>query len=174
MNAIRRAEYDAIDARCLRRALGNFATGVTIMTAHDGQRPVGVTANSFSSVSLEPPLILWSISKRSGSYPVFEKTSHFAVNVLAADQIALSQQFAHPCEDRFAGVPHRSGFGRCLLLDGTSASFQCEKFQTLDGGDHWILIGKVVAFEDHGHPPLLYHQGAYAMALPHHEAMAAR
>ncbi|WP_345798436.1 flavin reductase family protein [Castellaniella sp. MT123] len=176
MDAIHRAESEVIDSRCLRRALGNFATGVTIMTAHDGTRTVGVTANSFSSVSLDPPLILWSISKRSGSYPVFEQASHFAVNVLAADQITVSDQFAHPCDDRFAGVEYRQGRGRCLLLEGTSAGFQCEKFQTLDGGDHWILIGRVIAFEDHGRAPLLYHQGSYATALPHphHEVISVR
>jgi flavin reductase (DIM6/NTAB) family NADH-FMN oxidoreductase RutF len=85
------------DPRLFRRALGNFATGVTVMTAcgTDGQK-VGVTANSFNSVSLDPPLILWSIDKRSGSYPVFAAASHFAVNILAADQISLSNRFAAP------------------------------------------------------------------------------
>ena len=161
------AETPAIDPRAFRRALGNFATGVTIMTASAGGRQVGVTANSFNSVSLDPPLILWSIVKRSGSYPVFAEATHFAVNILAANQIDLSNQFARPADDRFAGVAHRAGVGGTVLIDGTAASFECEKHQTVDGGDHWILIGRVVAFGDYGRSPLLYHQGTYSMAIPH-------
>ena len=158
-----------IDPRKFRRARGNFATGVTVMTASADGRKVGVTANSFNSVSLDPPLILWSIDKRSGSYPVFAQASHFAVNVLAVGQIALSNQFARPGDDRYAGVPHRPGIGGSILLEDTAASFQCEKHQIIDGGDHWIMIGKVVAYEDSGRDPLLYHQGAYSMVLPHPE-----
>jgi len=150
-----------------RRALGNFATGVTIVTASAADRKAGVTANSFNSVSLDPPLILWSIAKQSRSYAVFAAASHFAVNVLAEDQLALSNQFARPSTERFADVAHRRGLGGCILLEGASANFQCETFQILEGGDHWILIGKVVAFEDHGRSPLLYHQGSYATVLPH-------
>jgi len=157
----------AIDPRAFRRALGNFATGVTVMTAatSDGQK-VGVTANSFNSVSLEPPLVLWSIDKRSNSYDVFERATHFAVNVLAADQINISNQFARPSDDKFAGIIHEAGEGGAPLLADCSARFQCEKYQQVDGGDHWILIGKVVAFDDLGRSPLLYHQGAYSMVLP--------
>jgi len=157
----------AFDPRALRRALGNFATGVTIVTASAGDRKVGVTANSFNSVSLDPPLILWSIAKQSGSYAVFETASHFAVNILAEDQLALSNQFARPSSERFADVAYRPGLGGSILLEDASATFQCETFQILEGGDHWILIGKVVAFEDHGRSPLLYHQGSYATVLPH-------
>ena len=97
------------------------------------------------------------------------QASHFAVNVLTIDQIALSNQFARPGDDRYAGVPHRSGVGGSILLEDTAASFQCEKHQIIDGGDHWIMIGKVVAYEDSGRDPLLYHQGAYSMVLPHPE-----
>lgn len=156
------------DPRLFRRALGNFATGVTIMTAcgPDGQK-VGVTANSFNSVSLEPPLILWSIDKRSGSYPVFQAASHFAVNILAADQVALSNRFARPSDDRFAGVAHIQGAGGAPLLEDCAARFVCERYAIHDGGDHWIMLGKVVALDDFGRAPLLYHQGSYAMALPH-------
>ena len=158
----------AFDTRAFRRALGNFATGVTVVTAAaaDG-RKVGVTANSFNSVSLDPPLILWSIDKRSSSHEVFEAASHFAVNVLAADQIDLSNNFAKPKDDRFAEVAFEVGAGGAPLLVDCSARFQCERFQQLDGGDHWIMIGKVVAFDDFGRSPLLYHQGAYSMVLPH-------
>jgi flavin reductase (DIM6/NTAB) family NADH-FMN oxidoreductase RutF/predicted transcriptional regulator len=156
------------DPRLLRRALGNFATGVTVMTAcsPDGQK-VGVTANSFNSVSLDPPLILWSIDKRSGSYPVFASASHFAVNILAADQISLSNRFARPSDDRFAGVAHTQGASGTPLLEDCAARFVCERHAMHDGGDHWIMLGKVVALDDFGRAPLLYHQGSYAMALPH-------
>ncbi|MBC3496860.1 flavin reductase [Pseudomonas sp. SWRI100] len=158
----------AFDSRAFRRALGNFATGVTVVTAAGASgRKVGVTANSFNSVSLEPALILWSIDKRSTSHAVFEEASHFAVNILAADQIELSNNFARPKDDRFAGIDYQQGAGGAPLLADCSARFQCEKFQQLDGGDHWILVGKVVAFDDFGRSPLLYHQGAYSMVLPH-------
>lgn len=156
------------DTRAFRRALGNFATGVTVVTAAaaDG-RTVGVTANSFNSVSLDPPLILWSLDKRSSSHEVFELASHFAVNILAADQIDLSNNFARPKDDRFAGIDHQPGEGGAPVLADCSARFHCEKFQQVDGGDHWIMIGKVVQFDDFGRSPLLYHQGAYSMVLPH-------
>ncbi|CAI8968942.1 flavin oxidoreductase [Pseudomonas jessenii] len=162
------AASSAFDSRAFRRALGNFATGVTVVTAadHDG-RKVGVTANSFNSVSLDPPLILWSIDKRSTSHDVFAAATHFAVNVLAADQIDLSNNFARPKDDRFAGIEYESGHGGAPILADCSARFQCEKYQQVDGGDHWIMIGKVVAFDDFGRSPLLYHQGAYSMVLPH-------
>lgn len=157
-----------LDPRAFRRALGNFATGVTIITAvtPEGHR-TGVTANSFNSVSLDPPLVLWSLDKRSGACAIFEQAEHFAVNILASDQIDLSNQFARPNTDKFAGVALREGHGGCLLLEGCAASFQCEKHQVIDAGDHWILIGRVLEFEDTGRSPLLYHQGAYSMVLPH-------
>lgn len=156
------------DPRAFRRALGNFATGVTVMTAAtaDGQK-VGVTANSFNSVSLDPALILWSIDKRSTSYDVFAEATHFAVNILAADQIELSNQFARPSDDKFAGIDFARGIGGAPLLADCAARFQCERHQIIEGGDHWIMLGKVVAFDDFGRSPLLYHQGAYSMVLPH-------
>ena len=121
------------DSRAFRRALGNFATGVTVVTAAaPGGRTVGVTANSFNSVSLEPPLILWSLDKRSSSLAVFEAASHFAVNILAADQIELSNNFAKPREDRFAGIEHRAGEGGAPLLADCAACFQCERHQLCD------------------------------------------
>ncbi|MBR7890052.1 flavin reductase [Marinomonas sp. A79] len=155
------------DAKKFRRCLGNFATGVTVITAKssDGTQ-VGVTANSFNSVSLDPPLVLWSIVKTSSSYAVFDNASHFSVNILAADQIDLSNNFAKPSDDKFANVETQPGAGDAPLLMNTAANFQCEKYQIVDGGDHWIMIGKVVAFENHGRAPLLYVQGSYAGAIP--------
>ncbi|MBJ7553495.1 p-hydroxyphenylacetate 3-hydroxylase reductase component [Marinomonas spartinae] len=156
----------SFDPKEFRRCLGNFATGVTVMTAKssDGKQ-VGVTANSFNSVSLDPPLILWSIVKTSSSYAIFEQSEHFAVNILAADQIDLSNNFAKPSDDKFANIEYTSGVGGSPILSNTAANFQCEKYQVVDGGDHWIMIGKVVAFENHGRAPLLYVQGSYAGAV---------
>ncbi len=156
------------DPKEFRRALGSFATGVTVITAQDqnGEK-VGVTANSFNSVSLDPPLILWSIAKRSGSYPVFKRATHFTVNILAADQIDLSNHFARPQDDKFANISYTVAENDALVLPDCSAHFVCENHKIIDGGDHWILIGKVVSFADIGHTPLLYHQGGYAQTVPH-------
>lgn len=160
-----------LDPRAFRRGLGNFATGVTVITASgpNGEQ-VGVTANSFNSVSLDPPLILWSLDKRSSSCAVFQASNYFAVNVLAADQIELSNHFSRPQSAKFASVVCEQGLGGAALLPGCAARFQCQHYQQVDAGDHWILIGKVLAFDDFGRAPLLYHQGAYSMALPHPRA----
>jgi len=160
---------DNFDPHALRRALGNFATGITIVTAQapDGSK-IGLTVNSFNSVSLQPPLILWSLDKRSASsLEVLHSAGHFAVNVLAADQIALSNRFARPQEDKFAGIAFSEGPGNAPLLEGCAARFHCALEQEIDAGDHWILLGRVLAFDDFGRAPLLYHQGAYSLALPH-------
>lgn len=155
------------ETKAFRRALGNFATGVTIVTAAAGRRKAGVTANSFNSVSLDPPLVLWSIDKRSSSQEVFEQSAYFAVNILAADQIELSNRFARPQDDKFAGVEYTTGEGGTPLFADCAARFQCAKKARIDGGDHWILLGQVLVFEDFGRSPLLYHQGAYSTVLPH-------
>lgn len=160
------------DPRAFRTALGCFATGVTVITAQAEGRRVGVTANSFNSLSLEPPLILWSLVKTSSSYPTFAAASHFAVNILAHDQIRLSNRFAQRSGDKFAGLDLAEGAGGCLLLPDTCATIQCARQTILDGGDHWILIGRVTAFENSDNPPLLYHRGAYSTAQPHPLAAA--
>jgi len=156
-----------IDKLAFRHALGNFATGITVMTATsaDGSR-VGVAANSFNSVSLDPPLILWSIEKTSSSFEVFKEASHFAVNVLAADQMNLSNHFAKRSEDKFADIKYAEGAGKAALLANCAAIFQCERYNVIEGGDHWIIIGKVIAFDDAGKAPLLYHQGSYSLVMP--------
>ena len=155
------------DPRAFRAALGCFATGVTVITAQaDGQR-VGVTANSFNSLSLTPPLILWSLLKTSSSFPVFEAASHFAVNILAHDQIDLSNHFARRSDDKFAGIDVTEGQGGCLLLPQSCAAIECARENILDGGDHWILIGRVSGFETSDTAPLLYHRGQYSLAQPH-------
>ena len=163
---------DGFDPRAFRAALGCFATGVTVITAQAQGRRVGVTANSFNSLSLEPPLILWSLVKTSSSYPTFAAASHFAVNILADDQIALSNQFARPSDDKFAGADVTEGQGGCLLLSETCATIQCANENILDGGDHWILIGRVTCFTASENPPLLYYRGGYSTAQPHPQVAA--
>jgi flavin reductase (DIM6/NTAB) family NADH-FMN oxidoreductase RutF/DNA-binding MarR family transcriptional regulator len=163
-----------IDPRMLRRALGNFASGVTIVTAcsADG-RKAGVTANSFNSVSLDPPLILWSLDKRSSAWAVFRDASHFAVNLLAVDQVELSDHFARSQADKFAGIEHGTGLGGAALFEGCAGNFQCAAHQQIDAGDHWLLLGRVEKFEDLGRAPLVYHQGGYAMVMPHPSSKSA-
>lgn len=168
MTHLASVHHDAIDPLQFRRALGNFATGVTIVTAQNEQgEKVGVTANSFNSVSLDPPLILWSIDKKSSSFPVFEQASHFAVNVLSGSQIELSNKFSRRNIDKYADTHYQEGQGSVPVLAHCSAVFECERHQIIEGGDHWILIGKVVAFHDEGRSPLVYHQGAYSGVIPH-------
>lgn len=156
------------DSQAFRRALGNFATGITVITAvsPQGER-VGITANSFNSVSLDPPLILWSLDKRSTNLDAFTKASHFAVNILAADQMHLSNQFARPSDDKFAGVSFREGLGGAAVLNDCAAVFECAQHQIVDAGDHFILIGRVEQFEAEGRAPLCYHQGGYSVVMPY-------
>lgn len=168
MNSLKSMDEIAIDPMQFRRALGNFATGVTIITAQNAQgEKVGVTANSFNSVSLDPPLILWSIDKNSSSFPVFKQATHFAVNILSGSQIDLSNKFARRNIDKFKGTSYQLGAGQAPLLDHCSAVFECDRYQVIEGGDHWIIIGKVVNFRDEGRSPLVYHQGAYSGVIPH-------
>ena len=156
------------DPRAFRRALGNFATGVTIVTAQslDGVK-VGVTASSFNTLSIDPPLILWSKMKETRSCSIFESVAHFAVNVLASDQIDMSNNFGHPQEDKFEEIEWEEGIGGAPLFSNCAGRFQCETYDKLDGGDHWIFVGKVVAFDDLGRSPLCFHQGAYSILLSH-------
>ena len=148
-----------------RTALGAFATGVTIVTASGGAgNDVGVTANSFNSVSLDPPMVLWSLARKSTSLAAFSAASHFAVHILAADQETLSNRFAKPGERKFAGLELARGAGGAPLLDGTTARFECRTAYQYDGGDHVIFVGEVIEFNASGRPPLLFHGGRYGLA----------
>lgn len=153
-----------IDSRQFRDALGHFATGVTVVTTLDAERqPVGVTVNSFSSLSLDPPLILWSLAKKSYSLAAFESHPAFAIHVLAGDQQDLSNRFARAGTDKFAGLTTDEGFGGVPLLKGCAAVFQCSTEFRYDGGDHLILVGRVQAFATEERPPLLFYRGRYAI-----------
>ncbi|AUM12329.1 flavin reductase family protein [Ketobacter alkanivorans] len=152
-----------IDQKAFRSALGQFATGVTVITTVDAQgNKVGMTANSFSSVSLDPMLVLWSIARSSNSFNEFVNADRFAIHVLHANQQTLSNQFASSCDDRFYNVSHSDGLGGVPLLNDYSAVFQCQTEHQYDGGDHIIIVGRVVAFENREQPPLIFHAGRYA------------
>jgi len=147
--------------RELRDALGRFATGVTVVTTMTAEGPLGITANSFASVSLAPPLVLWSPARHSRRFPAFEAASHFAVHVLAASQRPLAEAFARP-GDGWPGLDFRTGLGDAPLLDGCTARFECRHDSAHDGGDHLIVVGEVLRIADTDLPPLLFHQGRYA------------
>ncbi|MBL8473131.1 MAG: flavin reductase family protein [Rhodocyclaceae bacterium] len=152
----------SMDTREFRRALGCFATGITVITARDAAgMPVGLTANSFNSVSLDPPLVLWSLSLYSNNLAAFQNCSHWAVNVLAADQQALSQRFAQTEGNRFGGLDFSEGLGGAPLLEGCCARFECRNETHYAGGDHLIFLGEVERYERFERPPLLYFGGRY-------------
>jgi flavin reductase (DIM6/NTAB) family NADH-FMN oxidoreductase RutF len=152
------------DTRMLRQALGRFATGVTIITTIDaGGQCVGLTANSFNSLSLDPPLVLWSLRAASPSVAAFSQGSHFAVNVLSEAQLDLSRRFASPVDDKFAEGLWAPGAGGVPLLAGCTAVFECERVSQQAAGDHVLFIGRVLALQESALPPLLFQAGHYRM-----------
>jgi 3-hydroxy-9,10-secoandrosta-1,3,5(10)-triene-9,17-dione monooxygenase reductase component len=156
----------ATASRQFRDALGAFATGVTIVTTRGiSGEDIGLTANSFNSVSLDPPMVLWSLSRKSKSLQAFLENPYFAVHVLSADQDALSHLFATRGAAKFAGLTPGRGAGDVPLLEGCSARFQCKTAFRHDGGDHVIFVGEVLAFDSFDRPPLLFHGGRYAVAV---------
>ncbi|MFM2052237.1 MAG: hypothetical protein RL456_274 [Pseudomonadota bacterium] len=151
-----------------RAALGLFATGVTIVTARaaDGT-PVGLTANSFNSVSLSPPLVLWSLSLQAGSLPVFAGGSHYAIHILAAEQRELAERFAARGTDRFAGLAWHEGRGGVPLLDGAAAVLECHNRSRHEEGDHVIFVGQVERCRFRADAsPLIFHGGRFYTELP--------
>jgi flavin reductase (DIM6/NTAB) family NADH-FMN oxidoreductase RutF len=151
-----------------RAALGQFTTGVTIVTAQaaDG-RLLGLTANSFNSVSLAPPLVLWSLSSQSSSMPGFQEARHYVINVLAADQRLLAERFSRKGVDRFEGVAWRQGFTGAPIIDGAVAVFECRSRSQHAEGDHIIFVGEVAHCSRRvGAAPLVYHGGRFFTELP--------
>ncbi len=149
------------DSRMLRDGLGKFATGVTVVTCQGPDGPVGITANSFSSVSLEPPLVLWNIAKVSNSLQAFLDADYFAVNVLAADQESLSVHFAQASRPSFDGIAHEASSSGVPLLAGTLACFECRTHEIHDCGDHHIIVGEIERFSAGDGNPLLFFSGRY-------------
>ena len=152
----------SLDSLALRAALGQYATGVAVVTTLDAEgRPAGLTVNSFASVSLDPPLVLWSLAQTSACMQAFKSCHHFAVNVLAVDQVELSNRFALAGYDKFGGIVWTPGLDGVPLLDGCCARFECRSHARHPGGDHVIFIGRVERFAQEERAPLVFHGGRY-------------
>jgi flavin reductase (DIM6/NTAB) family NADH-FMN oxidoreductase RutF len=152
-------------SQALRRAFGRFATGVAVVTTCDrDNKPIGLTINSFSSVSLEPPLVLWSLVNRSPNLDVFRNASHFAINILANGQQEISNTFARPAEDRFANLDWHRGIADLPVIAGTIATFECRRTMTIEAGDHVVFFGAVEDCEQCDLEPLVFFSGQYGTA----------
>lgn len=151
-----------------RAALGRFATGVTVVTARTAEGDlVGLTANSFNTVSLDPPLVLWSLARSAASMSAFSTGSHYAINVLASDQHELAMRFAARDVDRFAGVVYLEGVAGAPLLPGAAATFECFNRSRYEEGDHVIFVGEVERCSHHPEAsPLLFHGGRFYTEHP--------
>lgn len=163
------------EPRALREAFGSFMTGVTVVTTLDANNsPLGFTANSFSSVSIDPPLVLVCMANSSTNYDALVNTDRFAINILCEKQKEVSNTFARPVEDRFSTVSWRKGPHGSPILEDVSAWFDCSSYKQLEAGDHIILIGKVEAFEANAAPGLGYSRGAYVTPSMEAEAISQR
>jgi flavin reductase (DIM6/NTAB) family NADH-FMN oxidoreductase RutF len=152
------------DPKHLRQALGRFATGVTVVTTRSpGGKLEGLTANSFSSVSLDPPLVLWSLQKKAPSLESFRSSGFFAVNVLGTHQHDHCHHFARPSLDKFSDIPHEIGLGGCPLLEESLASFECSTHDVIEGGDHLIFIGRVERVTYRDGEPLIFSGGSFCV-----------
>jgi 4-hydroxyphenylacetate 3-hydroxylase, reductase component len=157
----------ASDIRGFRRSLGHFATGVTVVAAQYEGQPFGMTANSFSSVSLDPPLISVCIARTARSLPHFLDATHFAVNVLTSEQLDVASRFVQPGIDRFSQLMWQPGHGGAPVLGDVSAAFECMREAAHEAGDHVILIGRVLRFARYNRAPLLFAQGRYGRIADH-------
>lgn len=155
------------DTRHFRKALSQFATGVTIITTRlpDG-RFLGLTASSFNSVSLDPPLVLWSLAQGASSLPVFTGNSHYVINVLAGDQARLAERFAQRIDNRFEGVEFDFSHTGLPILKGVSAWFECHNRSRYPEGDHVIFVGEVERCDVLARPPLVFHGGKFISTTP--------
>jgi flavin reductase (DIM6/NTAB) family NADH-FMN oxidoreductase RutF len=156
--------------REIRNLLGQFATGVTVITTRSKQgRKVGMTANSFSSLSLDPPLILWSLSKTAPSLSDFVEAEHFAIHMLAQEHHLLSGHFAKASVDKFAGIAHRDSDVGVPILEDVLATLVCRNVTQYEGGDHLIFIGQIEQYQQRQGEPLVFHAGKYRVAAAHPE-----
>ena len=154
---------DNIDTKLFRDALGSFATGIAVVTARDTKNtPIGITISSFASVSLNPPLVLWSIDRNSNLFARFFKVSHYAVHILAEDMQEASNHFAKASNHQFDNIMFERGIAGLPLLPGYTARFQCEVVKRHVGGDHIILVGHVLDMQHAPAKPLVFHAGQYA------------
>jgi flavin reductase (DIM6/NTAB) family NADH-FMN oxidoreductase RutF len=148
--------------RELRDAMGCFATGVTVVTTMTDRGPLGMTVSSFASVSLAPPLVLWSPARKSARFAAFEAASHFAVHVLCEDQQSLAEIFANSGMEAFDDLDYTLGIGDVPLLDGCSARFECSHSAGHDGGDHLIVVGEVLRILAGDKRSLLFYRGGFS------------
>ncbi|MBM4188374.1 MAG: flavin reductase family protein [Gemmatimonadetes bacterium] len=151
-----------LDAAQFRELCGRFATGVVVVTASPASgAPAGMTANSFASVSLEPPLVSVNVDRGSEFHAVIERAASFAINVLSQDQEWISRRFAASASNRFDGVGYRRSERGSIVLAGVVAVIECETLERIPVGDHTIVIGRVVGGDTHDLAPLLYYRGGY-------------
>jgi flavin reductase (DIM6/NTAB) family NADH-FMN oxidoreductase RutF len=157
----------AFSERQFRDAMAQLATGVSVICARaaDG-RFVGFTANSFNSVSLDPPLVVWTLGFKAANLAAFEAAEGYAINVLAHDQVELARRFSRPHADRFAGVPYRLGTSGAPLIDGCIAWFECRPHTQIKAGDHLVFIGEVDHCERRAGTGLVFHQSRFAVPQP--------
>lgn len=160
--SIPRDVSEPFDTRHFRNALSQFATGVTVITTRsDAGRFIGLTATSFNSVSLDPPLVLWSLASTARSLPVFTHNTHYVVNVLAADQVALADRFSRKIDNRFDGVEFELSATGLPILKGAAAWFECKNRSRYAEGDHVIFVGEVEHCDVQPQPALVFHSGKY-------------
>lgn len=156
----------SLDQREFRDALGAFATGVTVVTARDASgSPVGVTANSFSSVSLDPPLVLWSIARSSSSFDAFNAAKYFAIHILHSEQEDISNRFASRGDDKFADLDCTDSADGVPLLADYDVRFECSTEHLYEGGDHVIVVGRVHRMDSTNREPLAFYRGKYAKVV---------
>ena len=159
------------DLRDFRNALGHFGTGVTVITTVDeNNQYFGVTVSSFNSVSLNPPLVLWSQVRGAPSHQAFLKSDYFIVNILSEDQKDISNTFSRPSEDKFKDIAHHLSPQGIPILDGTLGHFICKRERDIDGGDHVIFIGRVASYSyntSEHKAPLFFWKGKYHSATDH-------
>lgn len=157
-----------IDTKDLRKALGQFPTGVTVITTLDSEAGIiGVTASSFNTVSMDPPLVLWSVTKTAYSAEIFKKAEHFIVNILGKDQIDISNTCARQGEDKFANIEYEAGVDNCPIIKDSAAFLECKTWNVYDVGDHHIIVGEVINYKYNDKiSPLVFAQGRYAATEP--------
>ncbi len=152
----------SFDSAMFRETLGCFATGVVVAaTRGDKNAPVGLTINSFTSVSLDPPLILWSIALSAPSLSAFREHSAFTINILSKEQQSLCMQFAKPSDNKFKGVDWRPGYQEAPIICDALAVLQCKTYRRYEGGDHEIFVGEVIKMDFTDRKPLVFHRGQF-------------
>ncbi|MCK4090342.1 flavin reductase family protein [Acinetobacter radioresistens] len=157
-----------LEPRSLRQLLGQYATGITVVTALDvNQRKIGMTANSFTSVSLDPPLILWNIAKSATHFEDFKQAEYFAINILNEDQYLESKHFSKSADDKFEGLDDVDEYMGIPILNKSLTTFVCRQYELHEAGDHYIIVGQIKACRNQMGNPLVFHNGQYKQANVH-------